>query len=315
MCGTLNFVSIKENKFTKAVLTNHLLLFYFYKAGFADILLLIKRIGLGDYKMNKLDELENQSIYIIREAYSHFDNIAALWSMGKDSTVLLALSRKAFPGKIPFPVIHIDTGRKFKSMYDFREKWARQWNLNLIVTKNTSRAARNINPTDKLSCCSLLKTEALKQVISQHNFDAIMLAIRRDEHGIRAKERHFSPRDDNFRWNYQDQPPELWDFFESKAQKNTHIRIHPLLDWTELNIWQYIKRENIPIIELYFSKDGKRYRSIGCAPCCEPVESNAANIDEIIHELEYTQIAERQGRAQDKEAAYTMQQLRALGYM
>ncbi len=265
--------------------------------------------------MNRLDELENRSIYIIREAYSHFEKIAVLWSMGKDSTVLLALCRKAFPGITPFPVIHIDTGRKFECMYAFREKWTKQWNLNLIVTKNTSKAAKKINHTDKLSCCSLLKTEALKQVISRHNFDAIMLAIRRDEHGIRAKERHFSPRDNNFRWNYQDQPPELWDFFESKAEQDTHIRIHPLLDWIELDIWQYIKRENIPTIELYFSKHGKRYRSIGCTPCCEPMESGARNIDEIIHELKNTKIAERQGRAQDKEAAHAMQQLRALGYM
>lgn len=265
--------------------------------------------------MNRLDELENESIYIIREAYSQFKKIAALWSTGKDSTVLLALCQKAFLGIIPFPVIHIDTGKKFKCMYDFREKWTRQWNLDLIIAKNASEAVKKVNHIDKLLCCSLLKTDVLKQVISLHNFDAIMLAIRRDEHGIRAKERHFSPRDDNFKWNYENQPPELWDFFESETEQNTHIRIHPVLDWTELDIWQYIKRENIPVIELYFSKNGKRYRSIGCAPCCEPMESNARNIDEIIHELGHTKIAERQGRAQDKEASHTMQQLRALGYM
>ena len=292
----------------------HLLLFYFYQDRLADILCFIRE-SVGAGKMNRLDELENRSIYIIREAYSHFEKIAALWSMGKDSTVFLALSRKAFLGTVPFPVIHIDTGKKFECMYNFREKWTGVWDLDLIVAKNTSKAAKEVSHNDKLSCCNLLKTEALKQVVSQHNFDAIMLAIRRDEHGIRAKERHFSPRDKDFRWNYEDQPPELWDFFESKTEQNTHIRIHPLLDWTELDVWQYIKRENIPTIGLYFSKHGKRYRSIGCAPCCEPIESDARKIDEIIHELENTKIAERQGRAQDKETAHAMQQLRALGYM
>jgi len=155
----------------------------------------------------------------------------------------------------------------------------------------------------------------LKQFIRDRNFDAIMLAIRRDEHGVRAKERHFSPRDATFRWDYHDQPPELWDLFGARADDNTHIRVHPLLDWTELDVWRYIKREGLPIVDLYLSKDGKRYRSIGCEPCCEPVESDAKNLDEILRELETTRIGERQGRAQDKEAAYAMQQLRALGYM
>ena len=142
-----------------------------------------------------------------------------------------------------------------------------------------------------------------------------MLAIRRDEHGIRAKERHFSPRDDNFKWDYQNQPPELWDLFESNVNRDTHVRIHPLLEWTELDVWQYVKREKIPVVELYFAKYGKRSRSIGCVPCCEPVDSNAQTVDEIIAELKDTKIGERQGRAQDKESAYAMQQLRALGYM
>jgi sulfate adenylyltransferase subunit 2 len=142
-----------------------------------------------------------------------------------------------------------------------------------------------------------------------------MLAIRRDEHGVRAKERHFSPRDGSFRWDYQDQPPELWDLFGARADDRTHIRVHPLLDWTELDVWRYIKQEELPVVDLYFSRGGKRYRSIGCEPCCEPIDSEAATLDGILRELETTRIAERQGRAQDKEAAYAMQQLRALGYM
>ncbi len=142
-----------------------------------------------------------------------------------------------------------------------------------------------------------------------------MLAIRRDEHGVRAKERHFSPRDTDFHWDYRDQPPELWDLFGARADGGTHVRVHPLLDWTELDVWRYIQRESLPMVDLYSAKEGKRYRSIGCVPCCEPIDSDAITLDDIIHELETTRIGERQGRAQDKEAAYAMQQLRALGYM
>jgi len=141
------------------------------------------------------------------------------------------------------------------------------------------------------------------------------LAIRRDEHGIRAKERYFSPRNTDFKWNYKDQPPELWDQYKSKSDEEQHIRIHPMLHWRELDIWEYIKREKIPITDLYFAKNGKRYRSIGCHTCCNPVESNASNVDEIVEELKTTKIAERSGRAQDKEKAYMMQKLRTLGYM
>jgi sulfate adenylyltransferase subunit 2 len=235
--------------------------------------------------------------------------------MGKDSTVLVALCRKAFLGEVPFPVIHIDTGRKFPSMYAFREKWARAWGLELLVARNAAALAGEIDFADKLACCTALKTEALKQFIRDEQFDAVMLAIRRDEHGVRAKERHFSPRDTDFHWDYQDQPPELWDLFGARADDDTHIRVHPLLDWTELDIWRYIQRENLPVVDLYFAKQGKRYRSIGCEPCCEPVASEAATLDDILAELETTRAGEREGRAQDKEAAHAMQQLRALGYM
>lgn len=142
-----------------------------------------------------------------------------------------------------------------------------------------------------------------------------MLAIRRDEHGIRAKERHFSSRDTDFQWDYRNQPPELWDLFGARADDNTHVRIHPLLDWTKLDIWRYIKRENLSIVNLYFAKEGRRYRCIRCIPYCEPVSSEATILDDILRELETTRIGERKGRAQDKEAADAMQQLRALGYM
>lgn len=267
--------------------------------------------------MDHLTRAENKSIFIIREAYYRFRNIAMLWSVGKDSTTLLWLCRKAFFGKIPFPVMHIDTGYKFPEMYKFRDEYAKKWGLDLIVGKNEERIRAGMGPMKgaKLDCCNELKTSALKQTIAKYGFKALILGIRRDEHGIRAKERVFSPRDENFKWNYEDQPAELWDQYKSTAAEDDHFRIHPILHMTELDIWKYVKRENIPITELYFSKNGKRYRSIGCVPCCGPVESEAKNIDEVIHELETTHTSERSGRAQDKEEAYTMQKLRSLGYM
>jgi sulfate adenylyltransferase subunit 2 len=266
--------------------------------------------------MNYLSKLESQSIFIIREAYNQFRKVAALWSIGKDSTTLVHLIRKAFYGKIPFPVLHLDTGYKFKEIYQFRDKYAKEWNLNLIVHKNEEAIRRGVCPEKgKMECCTELKTNALKQAIDKYKFKALYLGIRRDEHGIRAKERVFSPRDEDFEWNYKEQPPELWDQYKTKAKDEEHLRIHPLLGWQELDIWQYIKRENIPIVNLYFAKADKRYRSIGCETCCKPINSKADSIDKIIKELETTKISERSGRAQDKEDAYTMQRLRALGYM
>lgn len=266
--------------------------------------------------MNYLDELENKTIYIIREAYNRFKNIALLWSIGKDSTTLLWICRKAFLGKIPFPVIHIDTSFKFKEIYEFRDKYCKDWNLNLIVSKNEEALKQGISPQkEKLECCNALKTETLKMTLKEYNFKALLLAIRRDEHGIRAKERYFSPRDVDFRWNYQDQPAELWDLYKSKTETGEHFRIHPMLHWRELDVWKYIQRERISIVSLYFAKNGKRYRSIGCEICCLPVNSNANSMKKIIKELETTKESERMGRAQDKENAYTMQKLRSLGYM
>ncbi|RMF54576.1 sulfate adenylyltransferase subunit 2 [Candidatus Woesearchaeota archaeon] len=267
--------------------------------------------------MDHLDELESKSIYIIREAYKQFKNIAVLWSIGKDSTTLMWLVRKAFYGKVPFPALHIDTSFKFKEIYEFRDKWAKEWGFNLVIGRNEEALKRGVNckTSGALQCCGQLKTEALKQAIAKHGFKALLLGIRRDEHGIRAKERVFSPRNKEFQWNYKDQPPELWDQYKNKQEGEQHIRVHPMLHWTELDIWRYIKRENIPVVSLYFAKNGKRYRSIGCEPCCHPIDSNADDIDKIIEELKTTKVAERSGRSQDKEAAYMMQKLRSLGYM
>jgi|SRR3989338_466494 len=271
----------------------------------------------NELEMDHLDYLESRSIYIIREAYAKFKKIGMLWSIGKDSTTLVWLARKAFYGKIPFSLVHIDTGHKFPEMYAFRDEWVKKWGLNFVVGRNEEAIKRGVicKPGDTEACSVELKTKGLQMTIQEHGFKALILGIRRDEHGIRAKERYFSPRDEQFRWNYKDQPPELWDQFKSKQKEETHIRVHPLLDWTELDVWMYIRREGIPINSLYFAKNGYRYRSLGCKTSTSPIKSDADTVDKIIEELKVTKLAERSGRALDKEQTYMMQKLRALGYM
>ena len=267
-------------------------------------------------EMDHLDMLESQSIYILREAYRKFKKLAMLWSVGKDSTVLLWLARKAFLGHCPIPLVHIDTTLKIPEMIEFRDKIAQEWGVRLIVSTNTQALAEGMGPDKgKIVCCNSLKTEALQQLMAEKGFTALILGIRRDEEGTRAKERYFSPRDGNFEWNYKDQPPEFWDQFKTDFDEDTHIRVHPILHWTEVEVWQYIKRENIPVVDLYFARNGRRYRSLGCAPCTGTVESNATTVDQIIDELLTTTISERSVRAQDQEDTYAMQKLRARGYM
>jgi len=287
--------------------------------------------------MSNLKELEQKSIFIIREAYNKYKNLTLLWSIGKDSTTLLWLIRKAFYGEIPFPVMHIDTTFKFPEMYRFREELTKKFNLNLLVEKNEDALAKGIGyeTHDAFTCCHELKTNALKQAIEKHKFDALFVGIRRDEHGIRNKERFFSPRDNDFKWNIVKEK-ELKDKNEGDSDfvslqdveldgfgiyatdfgsDSSHVRIHPLLHWREIDIWEYIKQEKIPICNLYLSKERKRYRSLGCMPITLPIDSDADTVDKIIEELKITKIAERSGRAQDKESAYMMQKLRSLGYM
>jgi sulfate adenylyltransferase subunit 2 len=257
-----------------------------------------------------LNELEERSIFIMREAKAKFKNVAALWSMGKDSTTMLALARKAFLGKVPFPVIHIDNGIDFPETYAFREYLTKKWNLDLIIAKSQIKPEMS-----GFACCGANKTVALKKLMEERGFDALIVSIRRDEHGIRAKERYVSPRDRNFKWSYKDQPAELWNDYSSSLDSKGHVRVHPLLDWNELMIWEYIKKENIPINPLYYSRNGYRYRSLGCTHCSSPHKSTAKNINDIIKELKTTSIEERAGREQDKEKSYVMAKLRALGYM
>lgn len=293
--------------------------------------------------MNHLDQLENTSIHILREAYANFKQLGMLWSIGKDSTVLLWLARKAFFGHVPFPLIHIDTMYKIPEMVEYRDKLTREWNLNMIYGVN-EEALKNKRTfpdgtVDRIMCCRLLKTEALRTTLNgigpryrfNHStkkyekdknmepFTGIIVGVRSDEEGSRSKERYFSPRDRQNVWNLGDQPPEFWNQFKTDFAPGTHVRIHPLLDWTELNIWEYIGREKIPTVSLYYDKgDGKRYRSLGCYPCTFPVESEARNVDDIIEELrsgKFSNIAERSGRAQDKDDGGGLETLRRDGYM
>lgn len=266
--------------------------------------------------MDHLDRLEAQSIYILREAYKKFGKLGMLWSIGKDSTVLLWLARKAFFGYCPFPFIHVDTTYKIPEMIEYRDKIANELGLNLIVHTNEEAIKNGMGPSKgRLLCCKALKTDALQQVINKYEFEGLILGIRRDEEGSRSKERVFSERNSDSKWDYTNQPPELWDQFKTDFPKGNHIRVHPILHWNEIDIWEYIKRENIPLIDLYFSKNGKRYRSLGCTECTGAIDSNASTIDEIISELKETKTSERAGRAQDQEDSYAMQKLRKEGYM
>lgn len=292
--------------------------------------------------MDHLDKLEAQGVFILREAYRKFKNLAMLWSIGKDSTVLLWLARKAFFGHVPIPLVHIDTSYKIPEMIEYRDKLALKWNLNMIYGQNVEaiKAGRTF-PNGQISrteCCKALKSEALKHTLSgewtrfrlnhqtgtyqvdenREPYTGVIVGVRADEEGSRSKERYFSPRDKHNDWNVDDQPPEMWNQFKTDFAPGTHIRIHPLLDWTELNIWEYIQRENIPTVSLYYNQgSGCRYRSLGCGPCTGQVESEARNVEEIIEELKtgkFSNIAERSGRAQDKEGG-GLELLRRDGYM
>ena len=298
---------------------------------------------IENLKMSRLDELESQSIYILREAYTQLKSLAMLWSIGKDSTVLLWLARKAFFGHVPFPLVHIDTGHKIPEMIEYRDKLAKELELDMIYGRNEKALLEKQTfpdgKIDRLSCCRILKTEALQKTLSgegqryrlnqatgkygadtsKEPYTGVIVGVRADEEGSRSKERYFSPRNKNNDWEIAEQPPELWNQFKTDFAPGAHVRIHPLLDWTELDVWEYIAKEKIPITKLYFDNGkGQRYRSLGCAPCTKAVKSNAKTAEDIVNELKngkFSNIAERAGRGQDKEDDGGLETLRKDGYM
>jgi len=294
--------------------------------------------------MEHLRQLEDRSVHVLREAYASFKSLCMLWSIGKDSTVLLWLARKAFFGHVPFPLVHIDTAFKIPEMIAYRDRVAAEWNLTLMYGQNVDALAEKRTfpdgQVDRLTCCSLLKTEALKKTLSgewpryrfnqvtktyerdrkPEPFTGVIVGARADEEGSRSKERYFSPRNSESTWDIADQPPEFWNQYKTDFAPGTHVRIHPLLDWTELNIWEYIEHERIPVVDLYFDCQGtgQRYRSLGCAPCTSPVQSTAKSVADIIVELrtgKFANIAERSGRAQDAADSGGLETLRRDGYM
>ncbi|UEM20686.1 sulfate adenylyltransferase subunit CysD [Skermanella mucosa] len=264
--------------------------------------------------MTDLDQLESQSVYILREAFNRIDRLAALWSIGKDSNVLLWLARKAFFGKVPFPVVQLDTGMELPEVYEFRDMVTRDWGLDLVIEQCPPES--EMDPTlPPATRAAARKTEGLKNLLRREQYQGIMVGIRRDEQATRAKERVFSPRALDGAWDFKDQPAEFWDHYKTRFAEGTHVRIHPLLHWTELDIWRYSKREEIPIVPLYFAREGKRYRSLGEKNITFPVDSSAASIDEIISELEVTRTPERAGRSMDNETEDAFERLRSSGYM
>lgn len=264
--------------------------------------------------MDHLDILESQTIYILREAFNKIEKLAMLWSLGKDSNVMLWCAKKAFFGYVPFPLVTIDTGKKFPEMYAFRDRYIKEWGLDCRIAQ--CPPVEEMDPSLPPAARSAArKTAALRRVLREEGYTGVIAGIRRDEEGTRAKERVFSPRSEQNTWNFRDQPPEFWDQFNTDFPPGTHVRIHPILHWTEIDIWRYTQREGIPLVDLYFAKNGKRYRSLGDKDITFPVDSNAATFDEIIAELMQTRVAERSGRAMDHESEDAFERLRADGYM
>lgn len=264
--------------------------------------------------MDHLDQLESRSVFILREAFHRIKPLGMLWSIGKDSGVLAWLAMKAFFGRVPFPAIHLDTDMEFDEVYRFRDRIAREWNLDLRAPKCPPVEATDAS-LPPAARAAARKTLGLANVIRDMQLKGIILGIRRDEERLRAKERVFSPRDETGQWNFREQPPEFWDQFNTVPPEGAHLRIHPLLHWTEIDIWLYVRRENIPVVPLYFAKGGKRYRTLGEKDITHPIASNAATIEEILEELRRTKVPERVGRAMDHESEDSFERLRAAGYM
>ena len=301
---------------------------------------------MPDYTITHLRQLEAESIHIMREVAAEFSNPVMLYSIGKDSSVLLHLARKAFhPGKIPFPLLHVDTGWKFREMYAFREQMANDVGFDLLVHQNPEGVEAGINPFDHGSekHTQIMKTEGLKQALNKHGFDAAFGGARRDEEKSRAKERVFSFRNQFHQWDPKNQRPELWDLYNTKINKGESIRVFPMSDWTELDIWRYVQIEKIPIVPLYFAKERPvvmrngvmimvddermrlepgeqpvmkkvRFRTLGCYPLTGAVESEAETLEDIVQEMLLTTTSERQGRVIDYDGAASMEDKKRDGY-
>lgn len=300
---------------------------------------------MTDKQLTHLKQLEAESIHIMREVAAEFENPVMLYSIGKDSAVMLHLAMKAFyPGKPPFPLMHIDTTWKFKEMIKFRDERVKELGLDLIVHTNQDGVDANINPFDHGSkYTDIMKTDGLKQALTKYGFDAAFGGARRDEEKSRAKERVYSFRDKNHRWDPKQQRPELWNIYNSKINKGESIRVFPLSNWTELDIWQYIYLEQIPIVPLYYAakrpvvqrngltimvdddrlplapgevptEEMVRFRTLGCYPLTGAVKSSAQTLPEIIQEMLLTTTSERQGRAIDHDQAGSMEKKKQEGY-
>ncbi len=303
-------------------------------------------LKLSDYQLTHLKQLEAESIHIIREVAAEFENPVMLYSIGKDSAVMLHLAQKAFyPGKPPFPLMHVDTTWKFREMISFRDQMAKQLGMELIVHINQEGVKQGIGPFTHGSKVhtDVMKTESLKQALDKYGFDAAFGGARRDEEKSRAKERVYSFRDKKHRWDPKNQRPELWNVYNGKVNRGESIRVFPLSNWTELDIWQYIYLESIPIVPLYYAaerpvverngtlimvddermplNEGEtpqmkwvRFRTLGCYPLTGAVESKAATLPEIIQEMLLTKTSERQGRVIDHDQAGSMEQKKREGY-
>jgi sulfate adenylyltransferase subunit 2 len=305
-----------------------------------------KNMPTNSQRLSHLRQLEAESIHIIREVASEFEKPVMLYSIGKDSSVLVRLAIKAFhPMKVPFPLMHIDTTWKFVDMIRFRDEFCKQNNLDLLVHTNPQGLADNINPFDHGSekYTDIMKTQALKQALSQYQFDAAFGGARRDEERSRAKERIFSFRDRFHQWDPKNQRPELWNLFNTKINKGESIRVFPISNWTELDVWQYIYLENIPVVPLYFAKarpvverEGSlimvdddrmrllpgekpqtrvvRFRTLGCYPLSGAIESDADTLPKIIQEMLLNRLSERQGRLIDHDQDASMEKKKREGY-
>ncbi len=261
-----------------------------------------------------LEALEAQSIFILREALARIDNVAMLWSIGKDSTALLWMVRKAFLGEVPFPLVLLDTGMEFAEVYAFRDRLVREWRL--PVLNEPCPPESSVDPAlPPAARHAARKTAGLRALLERERYGAVILGIRRDEQAIRAKERIFSPRNVDGSWDPQRQPPELWDYYATEVPDGAHVRVHPLLHWTERDIWRYTQAEAIPFVPLYLARNGKRYRSLGESNITFPIESDADSLEKIIAELATTREPERAGRAMDAESEDAFERLRAGGYM